>query len=183
MGASSPNCCRRPVSSTTIIQLAEAARVALLRRELASNRLLVQPLHRVQRRGALGAGHRACRRGARMTRYGSACITTYIISKCESVSDLLEVNLLLKEAGLYRPDAPAEAAIMVVPLFETIGDLERAPQIMREWLALPEVRAAVGAPRLPGSDGRLFGFQQGWRLPDLGVEPEPGHARAGRCLR
>ena len=34
--------------------------------------------------------------------YGPACITTYIISKCESVSDLLEVNILLKEAGLYR---------------------------------------------------------------------------------
>jgi phosphoenolpyruvate carboxylase len=76
-------------------------------------------------------------------RYGSASITTYIISKCESVSDMLEVNLLLKEAGLYVPNAPGDAAIMVVPLFETIGDLQRAPQIMGEWLALPEVRAAA----------------------------------------
>ena len=37
---------------------------------------------------------------------------------------MLEVNVLLKEAGLYRPHDPAAAAIMVVPLFETIGDLE-----------------------------------------------------------
>ena len=73
-------------------------------------------------------------------RYGAACITTYIISKCESVSDMLEVNLLLKEAGLYRPGNPAAAAIMVVPLFETIGDLEKAPQVMRAWLALPQIR-------------------------------------------
>jgi phosphoenolpyruvate carboxylase len=76
-------------------------------------------------------------------RYGAACITTWIISKCESVSDMLEVNLLLKEAGLYRPADPAQAAIMVVPLFETIGDLERAPVIMRAWLAIPEVHAAA----------------------------------------
>ena len=55
------------------------------------------------------------------------CITTYIISKSRSVSDLLEVNVLLKEAGLYRASAPMPAAIMVVPLFETIGDLERSP--------------------------------------------------------
>src|SRR5690606_28824588 len=76
-------------------------------------------------------------------RYGAECITTYIISKAESVSDMLEVNLLLKEAGLYRPADAAQAAIMVVPLFETIGDLERAPDIMRAWLDIPEVRAAA----------------------------------------
>jgi phosphoenolpyruvate carboxylase len=55
----------------------------------------------------------------------------------------MEVNLLLKEAGLYRPTAPAEAAIMVVPLFETIDDLARAPQIMQDWLAMPDVHAAA----------------------------------------
>jgi phosphoenolpyruvate carboxylase len=75
--------------------------------------------------------------------YGPAAITTYIISKCESVSDMLEVNVLLKEAGLYRPNEPGSAGIMVVPLFETIGDLERAANIMRAWLALPEIRRAA----------------------------------------
>src|SRR5690606_24445568 len=75
--------------------------------------------------------------------HGPACITAYIISKAESVSDMLEVNLLLKEAGLYRAAEAAAAPIMVVPLFETIADLERAPAIMREWLALPEIHAAA----------------------------------------
>jgi phosphoenolpyruvate carboxylase len=75
--------------------------------------------------------------------YGPACISTYVISKCESVSDLLEVQMLLKECGLYKPAEPALAAIMAVPLFETITDLQRAPQIMREWLSLPEVNAAA----------------------------------------
>ena len=39
-------------------------------------------------------------------RYGPRAITTYLISKAESVSDLLEVNILLKEAGLWTPGEP-----------------------------------------------------------------------------
>jgi phosphoenolpyruvate carboxylase len=62
-----------------------------------------------------------------------------------SVSDLLEVHLLLKEAGLYRPGEPPHAAVMAVPLFETIGDLEAAPGIMAAWFALPEIAAVAGA--------------------------------------
>jgi phosphoenolpyruvate carboxylase len=122
--------------------LDEAARVVLLRRELASPRLLANPyaqysaetLSELEIARAAACAHAL---------YGSACITAYIISKCESVSDMLEVNLMLKEAGLYRPTAPEAAAIMVVPLFETIADLERAPQVMRDWLALPEIHAAA----------------------------------------
>jgi phosphoenolpyruvate carboxylase len=124
------------------LALAEDARVTLLRRELASNRLLSSPytVYSEEVGSELAIAHAAANAHQR---YGSASITTYIISKCESVSDMLEVNLLLKEAGLYQPSAPADAAIMVVPLFETIGDLEHAPQIMGNWLALPEVRAAA----------------------------------------
>jgi phosphoenolpyruvate carboxylase len=122
--------------------LAETERIELLRRELASNRLLSNPytVYSDEVSSELAIAHAAA---SAHEHYGSASITTYIISKCESVSDMLEVNLLLKEAGLYQPNAPGAAAIMVVPLFETIGDLERAPQIMGDWLALPEVRAAV----------------------------------------
>ncbi|HEY1313816.1 MAG TPA: phosphoenolpyruvate carboxylase, partial [Steroidobacteraceae bacterium] len=74
-------------------------------------------------------------------RYGAGCITTYIVSKCESVSDLLEVNILLKEAGMYSARGKPHAAIMAVPLFETIGDLEKASEVMSAWFALPEVAA------------------------------------------
>ena len=115
------------------LQLDEAARVALLRRELASERLLASPFatYADETTSEL-AIVRAAAQAHEL--YGPAAITTYIISKCESVSDMLEVNVLLKEAGLYRPHDPGAAAIMVVPLFETIGDLERAAQIMRAWL-------------------------------------------------
>ena len=77
--------------------------------------------------------------------YGPGCITNYIVSMAQSVSDLLEINVLLKEVGLYRPGDAPTAAIMAVPLFETIGDLEAAPAIMTEWFALPEAGAITRA--------------------------------------
>jgi phosphoenolpyruvate carboxylase len=118
--------------------LSEAARVELLRSELAGERLLASPFasYSAETLSEL-AIVRAAARAHEM--YGSACITTYIVSKCDSVSDLLEVNILLKEAGLYRGHGARRASIMVVPLFETIGDLKNSAQIMREWLSLPEV--------------------------------------------
>jgi phosphoenolpyruvate carboxylase len=124
------------------LQLDEAARVALLRRELSSERLLATPFTAYSEETA---SELAIVRAAAQAHalYGPACITTYIISKCESVSDLLEVNTLLKEAGLYRPSDPSQVAIMAVPLFETIGDLENAPTVMRAWFALPEASTAA----------------------------------------
>src|SRR3546814_4275222 len=59
---------------------------------------------------------------------------------------MLEVNILLKEAGLWRTGVdggPPQAAIMVVPLFETIADLNAAPDIMAAYFGLPEISALV----------------------------------------
>ena len=124
------------------LKLDEDARVTLLRRELASARLLASPFAQYAEETQTELAIVRAAAGAH-ERYGAACITTYIISKCESVSDLLEVNLLLKEAGLYRSADAGSAAIMVVPLFETIGDLQRAPGVMRAWLSLPEIKLAA----------------------------------------
>ncbi len=122
--------------------MSEEERVRLLRRELTSARVLTNPYleYSAETQSELAIAHGAA---AAHAQYGPQCITAYIISKCESVSDMLEVQILLKEAGLYRTEEGAGAAIMTVPLFETIGDLERAPEIMREWLSLPDVRAAA----------------------------------------
>jgi phosphoenolpyruvate carboxylase len=123
-------------------KLDEAARVELLRRELASERLLASPYASYSDEALSElAIVRAAAEAHRL--YGPGCITTYIISKCESVSDLLEVNILLKEAGLYRAVGTPHAAIMAVPLFETIGDLENSSGVMSSWLALPEVAAVT----------------------------------------
>ena len=124
--------------------LDENARVALLRRELASERLLASPFAKYSEEtlSELAIVRAAAEAHAA---YGPRSVTTYIISKTESVSDLLEVDILLKEAGLYRGVEPQRAAIMVVPLFETIRDLEHAPEIMTAWLALPEAELATTA--------------------------------------
>jgi phosphoenolpyruvate carboxylase len=119
--------------------LPEPRRVALLQQALADPRLLSSPYARYSE---LAQGELAILHATRelRQRYGGQAITTYIISKCESLSDLLEVLLLLKEAGLCQPAAAGQDAttdLMVVPLFETIGDLQRAPQIMTDWLGLP----------------------------------------------
>jgi phosphoenolpyruvate carboxylase len=121
---------------TDYLALDEHARVALLQWELTQPRLLATPFatYSGETEGELAIVRAAAEAHAR---YGPASITQYIVSMCKSVSDLLEVQLLLKEAGLFRPgEAPA---IMAVPLFETIGDLEAAPGIMRDWFAIPRV--------------------------------------------
>ncbi len=124
--------------------LDEAARIALLRGELASPRLLTSPFASYSDETASElAIVRAAAEAHR--RYGPACITHYIVSMAQSVSDLLEVHVLLKEAGLYVPGDPPRAAIMAIPLFETIADLEGAPAIMEAWLGLPEVAAIAKA--------------------------------------
>ncbi|OAI25526.1 phosphoenolpyruvate carboxylase [Methylosinus sp. R-45379] len=77
--------------------------------------------------------------------YGHESIRHYIVSHTETVSDLLEVLLLQKECGMMRGtldprDANIVAAdLIIVPLFETIGDLRNAAVIMREFYALPGI--------------------------------------------
>ncbi len=61
--------------------------------------------------------------------FGSRICRTYVISMSHSVSDLLEVLLLAKEAGLVDP-AAGIADLLIVPLFETVEDLQRAPEVM-----------------------------------------------------
>ena len=124
--------------------LSEAGRVALLRNELAGARLLATPFaeYSDETKSELAIVRAAAK--AR-TRYGAGAITTYLISKSESVSDLLETNILLKEAGLWRTGDPPQADVMAVPLFETIGDLQQAPRVMGEALALPEMAAVTAA--------------------------------------
>ncbi|CAG1019560.1 phosphoenolpyruvate carboxylase [Burkholderiaceae bacterium] len=109
-----------------------------------------------------------------LRRYGREALRHYIISHTEDVSDLLEVMLLLKEVGLLRGtlDDHAETDLIVVPLFETIGDLRNAAPIMRDFYALPGVAAMMkrsGAEQdimLGYSDSNKDGgsFTSNWEL-------------------
>ena len=88
-----------PASRRTIWRWTKTSGSRCCARELAGARLLASPFADYSDETASRAGDRPRRRrGACAIRPGG--ITTYIISKAESVSDLLEVNMLLKEAGL-----------------------------------------------------------------------------------
>jgi phosphoenolpyruvate carboxylase len=97
-----------------------------------------------------------------LQRYGRSALRHYIISHTEDVSDLLEVLLLQKEVGLMRGtldvegDGGALNALIVVPLFETIGDLRNATLIMREFYALPGVAAML--TRSGGEQDIMLGY-------------------------
>ena len=68
--------------------------------------------------------------------FGSNICRTYVISMSHDVSDILEVLLLAKEAGLYDP-ALGTSTLQVVPLFETVEDLLKAPGVLTKLLELP----------------------------------------------
>ncbi len=118
----------------------EAERVEILRAELRGGRPLRAPWDRYsdETEGELAIVTAAASAHAR---FGPNCITQYVVSMAETVSDLLEVFVLLREVGLYRPGETPQCPIMPVPLFETIGDLENAPDVMRAYFALPEIAA------------------------------------------
>ncbi|GAA6141764.1 phosphoenolpyruvate carboxylase [Hydrogenophaga sp. 5NK40-0174] len=84
--------------------------------------------------------------------YGEQMIRHSIISHTEAVSDLLEVLVLQKEAGLFTGvlGEKAQCDLIVVPLFETIEDLRNAAPIMRDFYALPGVRAMIDASQADG---------------------------------
>jgi phosphoenolpyruvate carboxylase len=119
--------------------LSEKERVELLRRELVSPRPLFSPFIAY---GEETAGELALFRAAADIRgkYGPGAIRTSIISKTDSVSDMLELALLLKETGLIRG---GESSLHLVPLFETIEDLRGCVGVMDELLAIPEYRRLV----------------------------------------
>ena len=71
--------------------------------------------------------------------FGSRICRTYVISMSHTVSDLLEVLLLAKEAGLIDPLAQ-RSELLVIPLFETVEDLQGAPAVMGRLFADPFYR-------------------------------------------
>ncbi len=160
---------------TRYLTLNEGQRVATLADELLTRRPLVSPFahYGEETRDELAIFREAERAKAL---YGEGAIENCIISKADSVSDLLECALLLKEAGLISPDG--EARVRVVPLFETIADLRHAATIMEAAFNLPAymrlVRAMGGVQEimLGYSDSNKDGgfVTSGWELYKAEIE-------------
>ncbi len=127
--------------------LPEKRRIEVLGRELSSLRLLRSPFHAY---GELVESELAIFEAVAEahSRFGERIIPHAVISKAESVSDVLEVAVLAREVGLLRIDGETglpRCAFDIVPLFETIDDLQRAPQTVTDLLSHPGYRALVDA--------------------------------------
>ncbi len=77
--------------------------------------------------------------------FGRRSIEVYLISMTESASDLLEVLVMAKEAGIYRlhADGRVESHLNVAPLLETIDDLVAGPTIMEQLFQMDVYRKNV----------------------------------------
>ena len=76
-------------------------------------------------------------------KYGAAALPNCIISKTDGVSDLLELALLLKESGLLLPGEQPRLDVNIIPLFETIEDLQKSAATMDGIFRLPAYRALI----------------------------------------
>src|ERR1700716_3092924 len=122
------------------LALNEEARIALLANELRSARPLTSAFVKYSDETL---GEPAVFRAAAEAhaKFGANVIPQCIISMCKGMSDMLEVALLLKEAGLVHPSG--RSAINIVPLFETIEDLQASGGIMDRMLSLHDYRKLV----------------------------------------
>ena len=131
------------IPGTGYADLSERQRVELLTSELTKPRPLVSPhlAYSPETRAELAIFRRAAQARAA---HGDGIVLTSIISMARSVSDLLELALLLKEAGLVSAEGRSE--INIVPLFETIEDLRGCAAVMDAALSRQAI-AACNQPR------------------------------------
>ncbi|MGY3605478.1 MULTISPECIES: phosphoenolpyruvate carboxylase [unclassified Bradyrhizobium] len=128
------------IPGMSYIALSEDARIDLLLGELRSARPLSSPFvkYSEETQGELAVFRAAAEAHAT---FGAEAISQCIISMCKGMSDMLEVAVLLKEVGLINPSG--RSAINIVPLFETIEDLQASSGIMDRMLALHDYRRLV----------------------------------------
>lgn len=124
-------------------QLNEQERLHWLRTELQGMRPFTgQASHLIAEADAVVSCYRAV--AIHGEAYGFTGLGGLIVSMTRSVSDLLAVYLLAREAGLlYRTGNDIACRIQVVPLFETIDDLEAAPALLDSFLAHPITRETL----------------------------------------
>ena len=131
------------------LDLDEAARVEVLTAELRCPRPLRGPDAELTDEAA---GEMAVLEEAASAhrRFGARSIPHYVISMAHTVSDVLEVAVLLKEVGLVRigtstgTEVPRiTSGLDIVPLFETIDDLDRASEVLAALLDDPLYRQIV----------------------------------------
>ena len=170
--------------------LSESERIKLLIEEISTPRPLYSPYlsYSEETRGELAIFFAA--RELRQ-RYGAAALPNCIISKTDGVSDLLELALLLKESGLLLPGAKPRLDVNIIPLFETIEDLQKSAATMAGVFKLPAYRELIAGRgnehevMLGYSDSNKDGgfLTSGWELYKAEIELARVFAEHGVRLR
>ncbi|MGA7072667.1 phosphoenolpyruvate carboxylase [Bradyrhizobium sp.] len=122
------------------LALNEEARIALLADELHNVRPLTSAFVKYSQETVDELAVFRAAAEAHAT-FGADAIPQCIISMCKGISDMLEVAVLLKEVGLVGPSG--RSAINIVPLFETIEDLQASGHIMDRILSMHDYRKLV----------------------------------------
>ena len=129
---------------TNYSSLAEEERLQILERELRNRRPLLPP--KTETSGEARLMLEVMELIAEAVESDRDSIGSYVISMTDAVSDVLEVLLLLKEVGLWHYDNDkVHSVIDVVPLLETIDDLERAEPLMVSLFTNPVYRLHLKA--------------------------------------
>ncbi|WP_377807429.1 phosphoenolpyruvate carboxylase [Azospirillum sp. A29] len=150
--------------------LSEDERIEVLVRELDTNRPLASSYADYSEETSSELDILRTAAEARV-RFGTDAVVNCVISKTDGVSDILEVAVLLKEAGLLRPKDKA-LDLNIAPLFETIGDLRNCAATMDRLLSIPayrrflESRGNLQEVMLGYSDSNKDGgfLTSGWEL-------------------
>ena len=130
-------------AKTNFSQWPEAERVEMLQRELASKRPFARP------DVSLGPEADAALSALRVLKdyraaYGDEGLGALIVSMTRHASDLLVVYLLAREVGLVEDTGDGlECPLPVVPLFETVDDLQVSPEIYEQFLQHPITKRSL----------------------------------------
>lgn len=131
----------------------ESERIEILVQELKCTRPLVRPYWNYSDATASELAVLEATSNAHRV-FGARSIPTAIISNTESVSDILELAVLLKQVGIIDPDG--RCAMNIVPLFETIDDLRNCIGIMDQLFSTPEYRVLIDS--LGGVQEVMLGY-------------------------
>lgn len=86
-------------------------------------------------------------------KYGTDAFGGLIVSMTRSLSDLLLVYLLCREVGLWeQTDEGLVCKLPIVPLFETIEDLQKSPEIMQAFLSHPFTKRSLEYMRIKNNE-------------------------------
>jgi len=123
-------------------ELSETEKHHIIRHEIKQNRPFIRDWSNLP---AEAQNTLECFRvlGNHISAYTQRALGSLIVSMTRNVNDLLTVYLLARETGLTFFDKTLVSKLQVVPLFETIDDLEAGAEIIDEYFSLPEVQNSL----------------------------------------